>query len=112
MEEDYMKQILFVVLTLWLSVIYTEAQESVSVNKNIITHILQRGESIEYLAEIYDVDIDSIKAANNELECFYAGMSLYIPMQERNKREQHICRKRDCKHIPYHEFIQGRQQNG
>ncbi len=82
MEEDYMKQILFVVLTLWLSVIYTEAQESVSVNKNIITHILQRGESIEYLAEIYDVDIDSIKAANNELECFYAGMSLYIPMQE------------------------------
>lgn len=28
-----MKQILFVVLTLWLSVIYTEAQESVSVNK-------------------------------------------------------------------------------
>lgn len=47
-----------------------------------IHHIVERGESIEYLAGKYRVTEADIRKCNSNLELFYTGMELRIPMSK------------------------------
>lgn len=46
---------------------------------NIITHTLQRGESLEILAERYGTKVEAIRALN-DLDVVFTGMELQIPV--------------------------------
>lgn len=46
-----------------------------------ITHVIQRGETIERIAEKYNVSVSAIKDANPNLEPYYVGVKIVIPNQ-------------------------------
>lgn len=48
-----------------------------------VTHIVQRGETIESIAEYYHVSVDDINKANPNAEgLIYTGMKLVVPVQQ------------------------------
>lgn len=55
-----------------------------SAQSDTITHVLERGESIEYLAEKYSVTEADIRNCNSNFESFYTGMELRIPVTKRS----------------------------
>lgn len=50
-----------------------------------IMHTIQRGETIDYLSEIYAVDTDSIIAINYDVKDFFTGMQIFIPVYEKEE---------------------------
>lgn len=51
-----------------------------------ITHIIERGESIEYLAQKYGVAETDIRSCNgSDFDLFYTGMEIRIPMPKRSQ---------------------------
>ena len=47
--------------------------------QNEQTHTLQRGETIEFVAQMYGVSVDAIKEVNPHLKGFYTGITCVIP---------------------------------
>lgn len=54
---------------------------SMTISAQVVkTHTVKRGETMETIAQMYDVSVDDIKRANsNAGDMFYAGMKLVIP---------------------------------
>jgi len=48
------------------------------------SHVIERGESLEYLAELYKTSVDDIKQCNPSLDYFYTGLEINIPISEQN----------------------------
>ena len=53
----------------------------------LITHTVDRGESLESIAKAYDVPIDFLKLLNPEAKECYAGMALSIPRLPKSNTE-------------------------
>lgn len=53
--------------------------------KNIV-HTVDRGETIEYIASVYGISVDALRAANPGLETFYTGMDITIPIEKTDAR--------------------------
>lgn len=62
-------------IALMFAVSYAIGQESA-------THIVQRGETMEYIAQLYGVSIDELKASNPDMDLFYTGIELNIPQRK------------------------------
>lgn len=56
----------------------------VSAQTDTIAHIIERGESIEYLAERYKTSVDEIKQCNPLFEEFFTGLEINIPIPKQN----------------------------
>lgn len=66
------------ILTLWAMALAGMAQSS------IITHVVERGETLESIASKYGISVDEIKRANpNANGMVYAGMKLNIPANKK-----------------------------
>lgn len=48
-------------------------------SQNDHKHTLQRGETLEFVAQMYGVSVDAIKEANPHLKGFYTGIVCVIP---------------------------------
>lgn len=53
--------------------------------KNIV-HTVDRGETIEYIASVYGISVEALRAANPGLETFYTGMDITIPIEKADAR--------------------------
>lgn len=49
-----------------------------------IVHVLDRGETIDYVANLYGTTVEAIKKANPEFVDFYVGMEISIPVNKPN----------------------------
>lgn len=58
-------------------------------SQNEQKHTIQRGETIEFVAQMYGVSVDAIKEANPHLKGFYTGIVCVIP----DKPHSHIVEK-------------------
>ena len=66
-----MKKLLTIILML-MSVLVTQAQQ--------VSHTIQRGETLESIAQKYHISVDALKQANPDaVDVFYVGMKLIIP---------------------------------
>jgi len=55
-----------------------------SAQSDTISHVIERGESMEYLVERYNVSVDDIKNCNGScFDLFYTGMEIRIPVPRR-----------------------------
>ena len=48
-----------------------------------LRHIVQRGETIESMAEMYDVSVEMLKRVNDDMDTFYTGMEVMIPVDKK-----------------------------
>lgn len=48
-----------------------------------LTHIVQRGETVETLADKYRLTIDILKAVNLRMDAFYSGQKVFIPVDKK-----------------------------
>lgn len=68
-----MKKLLTIILML-MSVLVTQAQQ--------VSHTIQRGETLESIAQKHQVSVDALKQANPDaVDVFYVGMKLIIPRE-------------------------------
>lgn len=68
-----MKKLLIGILML-MSALVTQAQQ--------VSHTIQRGETLESIAQKYQVSVDALKQANPDaIDVFYVGMKLNIPKE-------------------------------
>lgn len=51
-------------------------------SQNLKTYVVQRGETIDWIAEKFNVSAEELKAVNIGLESFYTGLQINIPLQE------------------------------
>lgn len=51
-------------------------------------HIVQRGETIEILADKYRLTTDILKAVNLGMDTFYTGMEVLVPVDKKYMRSQ------------------------
>ncbi len=57
--------------------------------QTVITHTIQRGETIESIAKKYGITVEELKKENPTLErMHYVGMSLKIPMTSQSKQKE------------------------
>lgn len=63
-----------IIMTILLTVITAYA-----IGQNSVSHIVQRGETLEYIAQIYGITTDELKANNSDMEVFYTGLTILIP---------------------------------
>lgn len=77
------KSALGVVLTLCMFLVF--GMPTVIYGQEIVylKHIVQRGETIESLADMYDVNEDILKSINYELDTFYTGLEVRIPVDKK-----------------------------
>lgn len=69
-----------------LTAVISSASILAMAQTSTVTHIVQRGETIESIAEYYHVSIDDINKANPNTEgLVYVGMKLMVPVKEDNK---------------------------
>lgn len=66
------KQKFLLLITLFFSYCYAFSQDS-------ITHVVQRGETIEDIAQNYGVTTDDLKTSNPDMDLFYTGLVLCVP---------------------------------
>lgn len=74
-----MKQLLLTISVLTVYALCCSAQS------DTITHIVERGESLEYLAEKYRITEADIKNCNSDLDLFYTGMEIRLPVLKQIK---------------------------
>lgn len=48
-----------------------------------LRHIVQRGETLESVSELYDVSVEMLKRLNDDLDTFYTGMEVMIPVDKK-----------------------------
>ena len=66
------KQKFFLLMVLFFSYCCVFGQDS-------ITHVVQRGETIEDIAQNYGVTTDDLKTSNPDMDLFYTGLVLCVP---------------------------------
>lgn len=52
--------------------------------QELAKHLVQRGETIEYIAWLYGLSTDDVKEANPGMDSFYTGVTLDIPLYKMN----------------------------
>lgn len=77
-----MKPYKITLLTIFLALGITAGAESPSTT----THIVDRGETIEYIARKYGVTVADIQKVNEWADVIYCGLELIIPLSERDSR--------------------------
>lgn len=50
-----------------------------AMGQDTLTHVIRRGETIEYIAQAYGITIDELSASNNDMDQFYTGLTIRIP---------------------------------
>ena len=45
------------------------------------SYVVQRGETIESIAQEHDITVEELKSANQDMELFYTGLVIYIPVK-------------------------------
>lgn len=88
-----MKKILFaIILTLIVTSIKGQTQ-------NNFTHTVQRGETIELIAQKYGVSVDQIKQINPNMDIFFTGLKIQVPAviesaSTHNNQSSNSCNER------------------
>lgn len=74
---------------LFLSAIISAASVFAMAQTQSVTHVVQRGETIESIAEYYHVSVDDINKANPNADgLVYVGMKLVVPVRQGQKVEE------------------------
>lgn len=75
--------LLGLVLCLCMVLLHIEPTECSAQELVYLKHVTQRGETLESLAEMYDVEADMLKTINYGIDTFYTGLEVLIPIDKK-----------------------------
>ena len=70
-----MKHLCVIILLSLSSIVHIHGQE-------IKKHVVQRGETLESIAKDYNLSPNELQSANNDMEIFYTGLEINVPIKK------------------------------
>lgn len=70
-----MKHLCVIILLSLSSIVHIHGQE-------IKKHVVQRGETLESIAKDYNLSPNELRSANNDMEIFYTGLEINVPIKK------------------------------
>lgn len=62
-----------------ITAIYLSFIAAFAIGQDSVKHVVQRGETIDHIAQMYGITTDELKASNFDMDVLYTGLTIHIP---------------------------------